>query len=685
MSRTSSLLCALTVLSALRAAPADAAEPFSGRADLLVVEPLRLELEVGEKRRLRYEIRDRLGEPVAGTVVFYSRSRQGVTVDATGEVVALRPGEHSVVALVPVEGGRAVPGAADGPAPLLKREVLVVVAAPPLAELRFAELPEALYAGTSLRLAVRARDSLGQVREDLELGYGSSAVAVATVDRFGELHLRAPGRAVIEARAESVVARLPIVVAANPIASLDLEADTGQARTGDVVHLRAVARDRRGREVPAAPVSFAVGAEPAAGIVAPGATAMVLDDGSFVAERSGVYRVVATVGDVVASCRIEVEGRGVRRDFEVVGHAPVRDRHTSDLWVWEAPNGRDYAITGTWGAGGHAYVWDVTRPDAMVLVDTVRVDARTVNDVKVSPDGRIAALSREGASNRRNGVVLLDVSAPDRGVRVIAGYDDQLNGGVHNLFLDGDHLYAVNNGRRFDVLDISDPTHPQRIGRFALDMPGPAIHDVWVADGVAYTSNWKDGVVAIDVGGAGAGGSPSRPVRVGQYAYLSGWNHAAFPYRSLSTGSFYVFAGDEAFPYSPLQSQQAAAPMRAAGWIHVIEWNDWSSPREVARYQVPEAGSHNFWVEDDVLYVAYYNGGLRAVDVSGELRGDLYRQGREIASWLPLDREGFIPNAAFTWGPQPFKGHVFVTDWNSGLWAVRLLPPAPSKEVGEPI
>lgn len=41
--------------------------------------------------------------------------------------------------------------------------------------------------------------------------------------------------------------------------------------------------------------------------------------------------------------------------------------------------------------------------------------------------------------------------------------------------------------------------------------------------------------------------------------------------------------------------------------------------------------THNLWVEDNILYIGYYNGGLRVVDISRELRGDLYRQGREMA------------------------------------------------------
>ena len=60
-------------------------------------------------------------------------------------------------------------------------------------------------------------------------------------------------------------------------------------------------------------------------------------------------------------------------------------------------------------------------------------------------------------------------------------------------------------------------------------------------------------------------------------------------------------------------------------------------------------------------------------------------QGREIGMFMPYDAEGFIPNAPFTWGPQPFKEHIFFSDWNSGLWAVKLKDPErPDRVIGEP-
>lgn len=79
------------------------------------------------------------------------------------------------------------------------------------------------------------------------------------------------------------------------------------------------------------------------------------------------------------------------------------------------------------------------------------------------------------------------------------------------------------------------------------------------------------------------------------------------------------------------------------------------------------------WVKGDTLYVAYYNAGLRVVDISGELMGNLYEQGREIAKFVPNHHEGRVPNAPMAWGPQPYKGHIFVSDWNSGLWSLKLV------------
>lgn len=630
-----------------------------GADDLVIrVEPAKLDMQVGGKAQLKATVVDVGGRPVKADVVFFSRNRRALRVDENGALAARRAGRYEIVVRV------ALPGEV-GPSTI----VPVTVKTPEPARIEFAQAPRKVYVGTTVRVAAMLIDSVGGRDEQPRLKLSLESESVATIDAFGFVTGRKPGQCTVTARGYGLEASHAFEVASNPVAAIELEASDLRVRTGDVVRLRAKLRAEDGASIESVPVhySFEARQDDTRG---PGASGQIEQGGRFVAETPGLYTIVATCGSARDQVTIRARPRNVRRKLEFVGHGPVLDVHTSDLWVWEGRDGRDYAVTGTWGANGEAIFWDVTDPRKMERIATVKVDARTVNDVKVSKDGKICVLSREGASNRKNGMVLVDVQDP-RNPHVISTFTENLTGGVHNVFIDRKHVYALSAGRRYDVIDIEDASAPFRVGSYQIFEPGASIHDVWIENGLAYSSNWRYGVHIVDVGNGIKGGTPARPVKVGSYAYPSGWNHAAFPFHSQSTGKFYVIAGDEAFPYG-LHVQDT--PTRPRGWFHFLDFSDMENPREVARYQVPEAGTHNLWVEGDVLYGAYYNGGVRVVDISGELMGDLYRQGREIGFYLPTHKESVVPNAPMVWGPQPHKGHIFFSDWNSGLWAVKLGP-----------
>ena len=64
-------------------------------------------------------------------------------------------------------------------------------------------------------------------------------------------------------------------------------------------------------------------------------------------------------------------------------------------------------------------------------------------------------LGREGASNRKNGIIQIDVTNP-RDAKIISEYTKNLTGGVHNVFIDNNHIYALSNGERYYILNIDN-------------------------------------------------------------------------------------------------------------------------------------------------------------------------------------------------------------------------------------
>ncbi|TVP55941.1 MAG: hypothetical protein EA351_08985 [Gemmatimonadales bacterium] len=645
----------------------------------LVVEPQHLQVAVGERVPLTVRALDTDGNEL-NPPIFIQGARNGVEA-VDGELLGIGVGEYRVmVAVIPPEGSDMEPPVAV---------ITVEVTWPSIAEVRVEPREGRLFSGTHVRFTAKGLHADGSERAYPEIEWRSSDPQVARVDRHGLVTVTGEGPVEIIAEVDGTEGRYAQTVTPLPEGALELDADHESAYTGDVVFFEPRLVSEGGGAAADAvdelPIRWSYTYTPHDSIVAPGAAAQV-DGGEFMAQFPGTYTVWAQAGHLTAFRSVEIESRQVVRRIEVLGQGRVSHRRTSDFWVFEGVDGRDYAVTGTWGSDGFSYFWDVTDPENMILTDSIQVDARTVNDVKVSPDGRYATLTREGASDRRNGVVILDMAEPAHPVIAIE-FDEGLTGGVHNAYPQDDYLYVLSGGERYLIVDMSDIYAPRTVSE--VDIPGSRIHDVWVHDGIAYSAEWRTGIVQVDVGNGRWGGSPENPVVVNSYPLPGGNTHAIFPYYQEDTGRFYIFAGDEVIgrrgfaleggmnraPYDP-DVPGSGTPRNTAGYIHIVDYTDPENPQKVARYHVPEYGTHNIWVEDDILYQAYYEGGLRVVDVSGDLRGNLYTQGREIAVFKPNDPIGYVSNAPTTWSAMPYKGNIFLSDANSGLWSVRLLPEA---------
>ncbi len=626
----------------------------------LQVSPEAITVQVGERVSVEITPLDDDGNALDDIMMRVSSRGSGAWYDSeTSEVLGIVPGEELISARVR-RSRRDGPGFDD-----VFGFVRVYVTPAPVDELEVEPRPT-IFVGTRTTLAARASAG-GDPRDDAEIEWTSSDPSVLRVTTGGLAIGMSPGEARVTARVGDVTGSLSMRVAEDPVRGLEIEPAAQTVQVGDVTHLSAIATDERGR---------ALGDVPTEWTLLPGSghahdQAFIDADGVFVAYEAGLHRVMASVGSHNAVAEIVATLRPPRHTARLVAHgvAPA-GQSTTDLWVFEGQDGRDYAYTGTY-SGNLMYAWDVTDPSQPVITDSLAFDGRRVNDVKINGDASVAVITSENAANRRNGITLLDIADPAHPTRIVH-FTDGLTGGVHNAWIEGDLVYAVHYGTAdLHIVDISDPANPRRVGRWGLDKQNKWLHDVNVEDGLAYLSYWDDGVVILDVGNGVAGGTPTEPQFVAQHKYqyqlgndgeTYGNTHHAVRYGD------YVFAGDEIFGCAECLNGPR-------GYIHVIDVSDVRHPVEVGYYRVPEAGAHNMWAEDDKLYIGYYQAGLRVLDISGELRGDLYRQGREIGWYMTEDAEGTTPNTTDTWGAQPYKGNVFTSDPNSGLWIVKLVPP----------
>ena len=635
-------------------------------------DPPSLVLQRGESATLSVRVLDGEGQPVDEEVRIVG-ARRALAFD-NGTVTAIAVGEWEVIVTTVRPGPDGQP---------LMLTVPVVVEWPPVVRVEVTS-PGPVFEGSTVTHQAMALHADGTHRPGAEFSWRTSDPDRAEVDAFGHVRGAAAGPVRVEAAFEGVTGAIDHMVREFTGAVLEIVGgeEAGVVRTGDVQAFAAVVRDADGEEIEDAPVEWSHSYLPARGVIAPPAPGQ-MEDGRIVADVPGEFTVVARSGGLRATRTFEAVQREVVRSMEVVGRGSQERVYSTDLWVFEGIDGRDYALVGAKQSDGHAFVFDVTDPENVVKTDSIQVDARSVNDVKVSPDGRYASLTREGASNRRNGVVILDLADPAHPV-IASEYTDGLTGGVHNAFPTNDHIFALSNGDKYVILDVSDLYNPRYVSEY--DHPNSRVHDVWVHDGIAYSAEWGTGLVVVDVGNGRWGGTIEEPVFVSNYPVPTGATHAVFPYVSESTGKFYVFIGDEILTregmawegvgpdfrqkYDPVTGR-GGYPRASWGYIQVIDFDDPANPKMVARYEVSEFGTHNIWVGDDILYQAYYEGGMRLVDVSGELMGNLYTQGREISVYKAFDPTGFVPNSPGAWSVMPHRDLVWFADINSGLWAMR--------------
>jgi hypothetical protein len=638
----------------------------------IAVSPGRPVVATGDSLRLTATPQDANGRPVSNAKIrWFGKTFEG-NVDSMGVVHAGAPGRFTVDVIAAVSGTR----------PSKPTTITVEMVLPPPTRIEVSPVVTHLMNGQRLAFNAAAYTANGDRRVG-DVTWRSSDPSIVRIERDGRATAVAVGHATLTASSGPARATVDMTVGPNTVRSIAITGPpmangAADAQTGDVLHFKALARDANGHEL--GPVTPEWTMAPGDGSIG--------GDGSFVANEKGTYTVLASVGATTGQVAVHVRRRDVRRATTTLGRVPLKMPAAE---FWPHPNGRNAYLT---TLGDRIYALDISDPTHLKITDSVVVDARVVNDLMTTPDGKYGVLTREGASTRRNGIVVLSFEDPAH-PKPIAEYTETVTGGVHSTYIYvqpkyGTYVFLTDDATgSMRVIDLNDPYHPKEVARWqtARSDAGRFLHDIDIYDGLAYLSYWNDGLIILDVGNGMKGGSPTHPVFVSQYTYdlndlyrhteadggpgyIRG-THTAWRKRDGN----YVFVGDEVFPARRIGVTGTQLGLgRAYGRLHVIDVSDIVHPKEVAWYEPTDGGTHNVWVAGDTLYLGDYNGGLRVLDISGDLRGDLLAEDREIAQVHTGDKEGMVPNAAMAWGAFYINGTIWVNDIFSGLWAIKLEP-----------
>ncbi len=300
------------------------------------------------------------------------------------------------------------------------------------------------------------------------------------------------------------------------------------------------------------------------------------------------------------------------------------------------------------------------------------------------------------------GVLLWDIKDPLH-PRRIGQFRTGGTGTHRNFYAGGRYMHLAANMAGYDgniyvIVDVSDPANPVEAGRWWVagqhaaggekpPKPGISLHGpAEVVGNLAYLPYGSAGMIVLDISDVAAprqiGGlsfSPPFRARFGVHsivphverglAYVNSEGAAEYGAEGCDHASV-VDISDPTHPVL-LSLFPGPVPPPGVGYTDFCDRGGWSGPHNQNQLQ------HNPDVQPqgDLVYMTYFNAGLRVYDVSNR------RHPTEIGYFMPPDptrRYGPIPESTLVLQSEDVlvdrRGYIYVTHKHQGLWILRYDP-----------
>lgn len=398
-------------------------------------------------------------------------------------------------------------------------------------------------------------------------------------------------------------------------------------------------------------------------------------------------------------------------NMELVGFSGLAGHSAAFKLSVKQVDGRWYLYMGHSFESGWS-ILDVTNPKNPTYVKFIPGPQGTVTSQITLHDNLMltglgpdeAGASGGGSTKAAEAAVLLwDISDPAN-PKQVSGWKGGPRGTHRNSYPGGKYAYLSANmpgyrGRILVILDVSDPKNPKEAGRWwmtgqkegetAVGKVSPGFHGPAniSPDGKMATMGYAPAIINLDISDV------EHPKLIGQLAM-----NPPFPEVGAQSEHTVLPFWDRKILFASSEASASGCETEALHYAALIDNKDPSKPRLMSLFPVPRPpkdapykdfcdkggrfGPHNVSQEihspdvqkpGNTIYIAYFNAGVRAFDISDP------HLPTETGWFIPAER----PDAPKYSGPHESpinwtedvlvdaRGYIYITDDKWGVWILR--------------